>query len=129
MGREEREAGHDAAHGAAIEHIVNVGRQTRKAPPRWLWIVAIVVGALGAGGFAAAILAEPEASASHTVRAADERITRAGWRGGGAGDRLVPADRILSGVGSGLLIGIAVGLVIGYALARQRVAHSSRSSP
>jgi len=100
---EEREAG----HRAAIDHIVEIGRQTRSSPPRWLWIVAIVVGALGAGGFAAALLAEPApVTASPAVRSADG-----------------------SGMGGGLVIGAAVGIVIGYAIARQRADHSSRSKP
>src|SRR5262245_22913311 len=87
-----------ADRDAAIDRIVAIGGQTRKPPPRSLWIAAIVVGTFGVGGFTAAMLAEPEpASASRPASSVDS-----------------------FGLGSGLLIGAAVGIVIGYSIARQR---------
>jgi hypothetical protein len=103
MGRDDEPQAPDAA----IDRIVEVGRRTRKPTPRWLWIAAIVVGALAAGGFAVAMFAEPRPTTA--VRA--ERSPDG------------------AGLGSGLLIGVAVGIVIGYGIARQRGDHSSRSSP
>jgi hypothetical protein len=103
----ENEAANEAATEAAIESIVAIGRRTRKPTPRWLWIAAIVVGAIAAGGFAAAMFAEPEPSSTGHI---DRSPTGAG-------------------LGSGLLIGVAIGIVIGFAIARQRRDHSSRSSP
>jgi protein-S-isoprenylcysteine O-methyltransferase Ste14 len=100
MGRddepEERAAPPGAGPEAAIDRIVEIGRRTRKPTPRWLWIAAIVVGALAAGGFAAVMFAEPQPTTASRV----ERSP------GGAG------------LGSGLIIGVAVGIVIGYAIAR-----------
>lgn len=89
-----------------IESIVEAGRRTRMATPRWLWIMAVVVGAVCALGFAIAMLGEGE-SPDHTIaRRAD-----------GA-----------AGFGTGLVIGVAAGIVIGVSIARQRN-HSSRSTP
>jgi hypothetical protein len=114
MGRHEEPEAHEATSAGgegvstvSIDRIVEIGRRTRKPTPRWLWIAAIVVGALAAGGFAAAMFAEPQP----TMASRAERSPRG------------------AGLGSGLVIGIAVGIVIGYALARQRRDHSSRSSP
>jgi hypothetical protein len=110
MGRDEEPEAPEAASAAseaAIDRIVEIGRRTRKPAPRSLWIAAIVVGALAAGGFAAAMFADPQpTTASRIERSPDG-----------------------AGLGSGLLIGVAVGIVIGYAIARQRRDHSSRSSP
>ncbi len=100
--------GRDDDTEAVIERIVESGRRTRKATPRWLWITAILVGAIAAAGFVIAMLTEGEpAGASQTTPRPSEH----------------------SGLGSGLVIGAAVGLVIGFSIARQRRSHSSRSSP
>jgi hypothetical protein len=99
MGRDEEPEAPEAGEGVSsvsIDRIVEIGRRTRKPTPRWLWIAAIVVGALAAGGFAAAMFAEPQPTMA----------SRAERSPGG------------TGLGSGLVIGIAVGIVIGYAIAR-----------
>jgi hypothetical protein len=90
-----------------IEAIVQIGRRTRTAPPRWLWMLAAIVGVICATGFAVVILTDVE-PAGHPV----ER-------------RAAPA----SGLGTGLLIGAGGGVVIGFALGRHRRDHSSRKSP
>jgi hypothetical protein len=89
-----------------IEAIVEIGRRTRKASPRWLWIAAAIVGVICATGFAVVVLADAE-PANHPV---DRR------------------DEPRAGIGTGLLLGAGGGVVIGFALARQRN-HSSRNRP
>ena len=90
-----------------IQAIAELGRRTRRPTPRWLWIVAAVVGVICVAGFAAMMLAEP-APSSHPV----ERPPAAS-----------------SGLGIGLAIGAGVGIVIGFSIGRQRRSHSSRNSP
>ncbi len=90
-----------------IDAIAEVGRRTRTAWPRWLWILAAIVGVICATGFAVVMLSDA-APPDHPV----ER-------------RPVAA----AGLGTGVLIGAAVGVVIGFALGRQRRDHSSRSRP
>jgi hypothetical protein len=98
----------EAAIESALQAIGERGRRTRKPTPRWLWIAAILVGAVAAAGFAIAMLAEGDPSgASQTAPRASQH----------------------SGLGSGLVIGAVVGLVIGFSIARQRRSHSSRSNP
>jgi len=87
--------------------IVEVGRRTREATPRWQWIAAAIVGAVCAAGFAIAALSAP----APVEPRADRR----------------PVES--AGLGTGLAIGAALGLVIGVAIGRQRRDHSSRSSP
>lgn len=105
---------HDRAREQRLAEIVAVGRETRKPVSRGLWIAALIVGALGALGFAITMLATP-APASATPHL--ERRSSPG--AGGAG----------SGLGIGLWIGAGVAIAIGIAIARQRATHSSRNSP
>lgn len=89
------------------------------ANPRWLWLMAMLVGAVCIGAFAHAMLVPPDAGAP-----ASTRVTSPG------------SGR---GFGAGLVIGIATGIAVGFAIARQRsvavephgapVDHSSRKSP
>src|SRR5215475_13004339 len=93
---------------AAIEGILKSGRETRKSTPRWLWIAALLCGALGVTGFAISMLADGDPTHSSAVQ------------------RRPPE---LPGFFSGLLIGGAGGIVIGFAIGRQRPSHSSRNNP
>jgi drug/metabolite transporter (DMT)-like permease len=90
-----------------IEAIVEVGRRTRPASPRWLWIAAVVVGVICATGFVLVMLAHPEP--------ADPPVQR----------RAAPGP----GLGTGLVVGAAAGVAIGFALGRHRRDHSSRNRP
>jgi hypothetical protein len=92
---------------ADIEAIVEHGRRTRKRTPRWLWLIAAVVGVGCALGFAIALL-----GAGEPAHPAVERRPASG-----------------GGLGIGLLIGACVGIVIGFSIARQRADHSSRNNP
>lgn len=94
----------DAAREAALAAIARRARGGRQAAPRSLWIAAIVVGVLGAAGFAIAMLGRGAPASQRTPRAVDSGLT-------------------------GLLVGVAIGLVIGYARGRQRRSHSSRNNP
>jgi len=96
--------GDDAAREAALAAIAARARGVRQAAPRSLWIAALIVGALGAAGFAIAMLGRGAPASQHAPRAVDSGLT-------------------------GLLVGVAIGLVIGYALGRQRRSHSSRNNP
>jgi ABC-type nitrate/sulfonate/bicarbonate transport system permease component len=102
-----------------IAAIVELGRRTRRSPPRGLWIAAALVGVVCATGFAIVLLADPEPT--HPMPAA---CVEPGGRAPGA--RVVA--RSLSGLLTGLVLGLAAGIVIGVAIGRQR-SHSSRSSP
>jgi hypothetical protein len=90
-----------------IDAILEVGRRTRPASPRWLWVAAAIVGVICATGFAVVMLSDG-APADHPVERRD-----------------APA----AGLATGLLLGGAGGLVIGFVLGRQRRDHSSRSRP
>jgi hypothetical protein len=90
-----------------IEAILAHGRRTRKRTPRWLWLVAAIVGGGCAIGFAIALL-----GAGAPAHPAVERRPASG-----------------GGLGIGLLIGACVGIVIGFSIARQRADHSSRNTP
>jgi hypothetical protein len=90
-----------------IEAILEHGRRTRQRTPRWLWLVAAIVGGGCAIGFAIAVLG----GAAPAHPAVERPPASAG------------------GFGIGLLIGTCVGIVIGFSIARQRAAHSSRNTP
>lgn len=102
-----RDSRHESRHDDRLAAIVEVGRQTRSVLPRWLWIVAAVVGVICATGFAVVMLSD----AAPGRPAAEHR------------------DAPTAGLGTGLVFGAGLGVVIGFALGRQRRAHSSRSSP
>jgi len=91
-----------------LEAILDRGRQTRRPPPRGLWIAAAIVGAICAVGFVIVLLGEPSTAPSGLP-------ARHESRGGG--------------LGIGLVIGACAGIVIGFAIARQRADHSSRNKP
>lgn len=92
----------------AIAAIAATARQVRKPTPRWLWIVAGVLGVGGLVAFAVVMFGASDTSGP----AADVGGARAG-----------------GGFGAGLVVGLVAGIAIGVAIARQRAAHSSRSSP
>jgi hypothetical protein len=96
--------GDDAAREAALAAITERARGVRRAAPRSLWIAALIVGALGAVGFAIAMLGRGAPASHNAPRTVDSGLT-------------------------GLWVGVALGFVIGYALGRQRRSHSSRNSP
>ena len=97
-----------------LQKIVELGRQTRKPTPRWLWIAASLIGAACAVAFTLAMLGD--AGSDGTTRL-DRPVRSERHEGGG------------SGLGAGLAIGAAAGLVIGFSIARQRRSHSSRNNP
>ncbi|HET7501679.1 MAG TPA: hypothetical protein VFK02_11765 [Kofleriaceae bacterium] len=101
-----------------IRAILEVGRQTRKPTPRWLWIAAVVVGVICATGFVVAMLGERAATSPPRPVA-----------GAPAAGPASPRARTRPGLGVGLLFGAGAGAVIGVAIARQRRGHSSRRSP
>jgi len=86
--------------------IVAGAKQERARWPRWLWIVAGILGGVCAIALVVAVLATPAAS----------------------GSGVAPREPSAGGFGSGLAIGLAVGIGLGWALARG-YRHSSRSSP
>jgi|GEM_PF-3145511 len=90
-----------------IEAILEHGRRTRKPTPRWLWLVAALVGGGLAVAFAIVLLGAGEP----------------------AGPTVEPRPASGGGLGIGLLIGVCVGIVIGFSIARQRADHSSRNNP
>jgi hypothetical protein len=92
----------------AIEAIIEAARRTRTPTPRWLWILAAVIGIGCAAAFVIALVS-----------------------GGDGTSHPPPAARGNTGVGfaSGIAIGLAAGIAIGYAIARQVRDHSSRSKP
>ena len=90
-----------------IQAILEVGRQTRKPTPRWLWITAALVGVICATGFLVAFLGDTEAPGRPVAR------------------RASPG----AGFATGLWIGAAGGVVIGFAVGRHRRDHSSRNRP
>jgi ElaB/YqjD/DUF883 family membrane-anchored ribosome-binding protein len=100
------ERDHDAAREAALAAIARTARGVRRAPPRALWIAAIVIGGIAAIGFAIAMMSTGAPVTRTAARVAEH-----------------------SGLWSGLMIGAAIGFVIGYALGRQRLSHSSRNNP
>ena len=93
----------------AIAAIAATAKQVRRPTPRWVWMVAGVLGVGGAVAFAVLMLApaDPSGPAASTIAA--------------------PASR---GFGAGLIIGLVAGIAIGIAVAQHhRAAHSSRSRP
>jgi hypothetical protein len=96
-----------------IEAIVEIGRQTRKPNPRWLWFAATLVGVACGAAFLVVMLGT-RAPVSHPAGpTADRSIDR-------------PPGR---GLGIALGIGAGAAVVIGFSIARQRRRHSSRNSP
>lgn len=99
------------ARNDEIQAIVEIGRRTRAAVPRSLWIAAAIVGGICTAGLGVALLGEP-APGRTEAQAAIQRPSPSG-----------------AGWGTGLAVGAAGGLVVGFALGRHRRDHSSRSSP
>ena len=96
----------------AIEDIIQRARQVRARTPRWLWIVAGVLGGGCAIAFVVLLVGAGDATAPQA--GAPVPVPVAGG----------------SGFGAGLALGVGVGIVIGFAIARQLVRdHSSRSKP
>jgi hypothetical protein len=89
---------------AKLREIVDRARQARRPLPRWLWIVALALGAAGIGAFVWLYL-QP------------------------AGTATTPARHDVGGPGfaSGAMIGALAGFLVGWAIASQR--HSSRNKP
>ena len=98
-----------------IQAIVEVGRRTRAAVPRGLWIAAAIVGGLCTAGLAVALLGEPAPAPGRPHARAQGQID--------------PPSPSAAGWGTGLAVGAAGALVAGFALGRHRRDHSSRSSP
>jgi hypothetical protein len=103
--------GRGRSHVGSIEEILEAGRRTRQAVPRWLWLAAAVIGVICTTGFGVMILGGAEPSV-HPV-----------------GRRSEPGRDAGAGFGTGLGIGAGGGVAIGFALARQRRDHSSRRRP
>ena len=101
----------DGKRDDEIQAILEAGRRTRKAMPRWLGLAAAVVGVICATGFGVMMLGGAEPSVHPVARRSEP--------GGGPG----------TGFGTGLVIGAGGGVAIGFALARQRRDHSSRRRP
>jgi hypothetical protein len=97
-----------------IQAIVEIGRRTRAALPRGLWLAAAIVGGISTAGLAVAVLGEsaPAPGRAHQTHAEIQRSSPSG-----------------PGWGTGLAVGAAGGLVVGFALGRHRRDHSSRSRP
>ncbi len=94
----------------AIEDIVQRARQVRARTPRWLWIVAGVLG----GGCAIAFVVVLVGAGDATAPQAGSPVPVSSGRG----------------FGTGLALGVGLGIAIGFAIARQLVRdHSSRSKP
>lgn len=94
----------------AIEEIVQTARQARPRTPRWLWIVAGILGVAGAIAFVIVLVSEGDPTGP-AAASPDP--------GGGR-----------SGFGAGLALGVGIGIAVGYGIARQLVRdHSSRSKP
>jgi len=101
----------DGERDGEINAILEAGRRTRKASPRWLWLTAAAVGVICATGFGVTMLGDADPSVHPVVRRSES--------GSGTG----------TGAGTGLVIGAGGGVAIGFALARQRRDHSSRKRP
>lgn len=85
-------------------------RETRRPPSRGLWLVAGIVGAVGAIAFVLIFLVEPEPGTSRAVAPREHGY----------------------GFAAGLVVGLVVGIAVGMAIQRQRQAsadHSSASTP
>ena len=98
---------------AVARAIVAAARARRPSTPRWVWILAAVIGGACAIALGSALLFTGAAAPPPAARAP----AVAGERGFGAG--LV----------TGVVVGLIAGLGVGVARARQRPAHSARSSP
>jgi len=96
----------------AIEEIVQSARQVRPRTPRWLWILAGVLGMAGAIAFVIVLVSEGDPTGAP--------LASPDPAGSGSG----------SGFGAGLALGVGIGIAVGYGIARQLVRdHSSRSKP
>jgi len=94
----------------AIEEIVQRARRVRMRTPRWLWIVA---GLLGVGCTIAFVIVLVSTGDAPGPQAGSPDPTSSG-----------------RGFGAGLALGVGLGIAIGFAIARQAVRdHSSRSKP
>ena len=102
-----------------IDAIVALGRRTRTPTPRWLWIVATVVGVICVTCFAVMMMWDPGPSSDPPSHPLDHPAEQR------------PPGEIAkgAGLGVGLAIGAGAGIVIGFAIGRQRRSHSSRKSP
>jgi hypothetical protein len=89
------------------ERILDEVRARRPRTPRWIWILALVVGVPCLVAFGYAML------------------------GGAAGtpNRTQLTEGRGMGFGVGVIVGLAAGIGIGLAIARQRRDHSSRNRP
>lgn len=88
----------------AIEAISEFARGTRARSPRWLWVLALGIGAVCAAAFVVVLVSGgDDASVSETLRA--HRVDGAS---GGAGFT------------AGLAVGGIAGLALGLGIARQR---------
>jgi hypothetical protein len=96
-----------------IQAIVEIGRRTRAAVPRSLWLAAAILGGIGTVGLAVALLREPAPAPGRPQAQAETQ-------------RPPPSGL---GWGTGLAAGAAGGLIVGFALGRHRRDHSSRSRP
>ena len=102
-----------------IRIILELGRRTRTPTPRWLWIAAVVIGAVCAVCFTAMMLGGREPPSQSPGPGPSARPSHPVEQRPGTG----------SGLGLGLMIGTGVGLVIGFSIGRQRLSHSSRRRP
>lgn len=107
IGRQAHAIGGTVGRDEDIEAIVELGRRTRTPSPRWLWIVAAVVGVICLTCFTAMMLGDREPPSQPV-------------------ERRPTSD---SGLAFGLAIGAAMGIAIGFSIGRQRRSHSSRRSP
>lgn len=94
----------------AVAEIADAAKRTRTRAPRWLWILAAVVGVGFTTLFAIAMVSSGDAT-STTPPPPPLRET------GG------------HGFGAGVVVGLVAGIAIGFAIARQVAAHSSRKRP
>jgi hypothetical protein len=93
----------------AIDEIVQSARQVRPRTPRWLWLLAGVLGLGCAIAFVIVLVSDGDP--------------------GGPTAGAPPATNGM-GFGAGLALGVGIGIAVGFAIARQLVRdHSSRNNP
>lgn len=98
-------------HEAAIEAIASTARAARKPTPRWLWIVAGIIGLGCAIAFVAVLVRDGDPGGVELPAASSGR--------GGLG--------FAAGIGVGLIAGISIGLAVARQLGARD--HSSRNKP